>query len=822
MFPYPSGKLHPGHLRNYTIGDIYARFKKANKFDILHPMGFDAFGLPAENAAIINKTSPSVWTLNNIQTMKKEMIEMNFLYDWSKEINTSSVQYYKHEQRLFLDMFKNNLIYQKESYVNWDPVDQTVLANEQVVNGKGWRSGAEVEKKILKQWFVNITKYADELLNGLVDLTEWPEKVKNQQKEWIGKSHGTEIIFYIANSKEKLKIFTTRPETIFGASFIGLSTEHPLIESLKSIDSNINQFCQKLVHMSKTDLAKEKFGIFTGLYAKHPFLEKNIPIWICSFVLNEYGHGAVLGCPAHDKRDFEFAEKYNIDIIQILIQDNFLRNENFADDLMVQESSTVPIETQSNPFQPDINIPNILPNELNQNVLPYVTEEGIMVNSLFLNGMTTKEARQEIVQRLTKNGIGKNITTYKLRDWGISRQRYWGCPIPIIHCKKCGPVCNEDLPVKLPENINLNKKNLSLNQLTEWKKTTCPQCNNAAEKETDTLDTFFESSWYFLRFCDPHSTTPINKKMVEKWMPVDHYIGGIEHAVMHLLYARLFTKVLRDLNYIPKSISEPFKKLTTQGMLLHATFQKEKDLSYVYPNEVYKKDEKYFHKKTHESIIKGEVVKMSKSKKNTIDLKEIIDKVGVDAIKLFIISDTNPENNMEWSEQSLNGAKRFIEKLIETKKKITNVPPAFTLEQKAHITIKKVSEAIKITKLNNAVSFVRELFNDFIKENKRPESIFKIIVQLLYPFIPETTKMLYEDCDIWPKYKEEMTLLQIAVIAIQINGKLRSTMKIDITLSKEEVYKKALEIDVVKKYINGKNIKNIIYVPKKILNIVLC
>ena len=810
MFPYPSGKLHPGHLRNYTIGDILARYKQANQFEVLHPIGFDAFGLPAENAAIQNNQSPKEWTDKNIKQMEEELKSMNFLYDWAQSINTSNINYYKHEQQIFLDMFKNGLIYQKESYVNWDPIDQTVLANEQVENGRGWRSGAIIEKKKLKQWFVKITQYAEELLTELDNLPGWPDKVKKQQRKWIGKSNGIEIKFKISENNY-IKVFTTRPETIFGASFIGIAYDHYIAELLKNNNISVKIFCEKVNLMSNEELSKEKIGIFTGLYAEHPFTKASIPIWICNFVISGYGPGAIFGCPAHDERDFEFATKYNIPIKQVIISDEFInqkQNEQFvADPLETYNNSTHIMDT-------NIKMPQYDYHENISTILPLNIEYGFMINSHFLNNLNTIEAKKIIIQKIKNLKIGEESVNYKLKDWGVSRQRYWGCPIPIINCKTCGPVPNENLPIELPEITNFNKNNISLSSLTEWKKTICPKCKSNAEKETDTLDTFFESSWYFLRFCDPHNTKPINKEMVQKWMPVDHYIGGVEHAVMHLLYARFFTKVLRDLKYIPSNISEPFTRLTTQGMVLHATFQK-KDLSYIYPNEVYEKDEKYFHKDTHEEIIKGEVIKMSKSKKNTIELQDMIQKVGTDAMKLFIISDTNPENEIEWSQSSLYGAKRFIDKLIQTKSEVKNTKPDQDILQKTHITIKKTEQAIEEMRLNSAIAYIRELFNHFTKN--KSEEIFKIIIQLLYPFIPEVTKKIYTDADLWPKYQEELTIMNEITLSVQINGKFRGTIQTKLDEPEDNIINTILESSL-NKYIT--TIKKTIYIPNKIINII--
>ncbi len=777
MLPYPSGKLHPGHIRNYTLGDIYARFKKANGFDVLHPMGFDAFGLPAENAAIQNKLSPKVWTDKNIAEMSAQLKKMHFSYDYSNLLNTSSVDYYKHEQRIFIDFFKKGLAYQKESFVNWDPVEQTVLANEQVVDGRGWRSNALIEKKKIKQWFLKITDYAEELLYDLNSLTQWPEKVKSQQREWIGKSSGVEITFETTFSKS-LKIFTTRPEAIFGATFIGISLEHDLVNEIR-FNFNIKEFCDHLDTMPKPELAKNKYGIFTGKYAIHPFTQKSIPIWICSFVLSDHGHGAIFGCPAHDKRDLEFAEKYNLDVTPVF----------FVDALFEQQAAYDGIE----PVSPEV-----------------------LINSDFLNGLSISEAKSTVIQKLKDLHVGKEVTLYKLKDWGVSRQRYWGCPIPIIHCATCGPVPNENLPVELPFINSFDLNNLGLANFENWKHTTCPNCGSYAEKETDTLDTFFESSWYFLRYCSPHSDQPFDFDLVHKWMPVDHYIGGIEHAVMHLLYARFFTKALRDIGYL--KFSEPFTRLTTQGMVLHALYTTTSG-EFVYPNEVFERDGKLFRKNNGEEIFKGDVIKMSKSKKNTVDIDDMLIAYGIDAIKIFSVSDTNPENEIEWSTDALNGAKRFVQRIVKTKEQVKKTPASKSILQTAHITIRKVSEAIEEMRINNAISLIRELHNEFLK-SEMSEEIFIIICKLLHPFMPTTIETLYSNVDTWPVYIEKYAMLENINIAIQINGKLRGVLLMKNHASLQDVLQAAVSDDNIAKFINGRKIVDTIFVPNRILNIV--
>ena len=631
MFPYPSGRIHMGHVRNYTLGDMVARYKKMKGLNVLHPMGWDAFGLPAENAAIQEKKAPSIWTYSNINTMRSQLKSMGLSIDWSREIATCHPEYYKHEQKFFIELYKKGLAYKKESLVNWDPVDQTVLANEQVIDGKGWRSGANIVQKNLSQWFLKTSVYSEELLNDLSNLTKWPEKVKLMQTNWIGKSEGLEIDFKI-NSDFKLrnnniKVFTTRHDTIFGATFCAISPDHPVSKELATCDNKIKNFIEKFKNNSFENV-DEKFGFNTEIKVVHP-LKNNvfIPVFIANFVLMEYGSGAIFGCPAHDQRDLEFAKKYNLKIIPVVMP----KNKSIEKYKILEQA---------------------------------YTEDGIMINSDFLNGLTVEEAKQNIALKLEKIGVANKKINYKLRDWGISRQRYWGCPIPILY-REDGKVitANEkDLPILLPEIKDFGKTGNILDQNKNWKNTKCPETGLNAVRETDTFDTFFESSWYFLRYCSPRSKNPFDKEDVNYWMPVDQYIGGIEHAILHLLYARFFTKALRDLGYF--KFHEPFNGLFTQGMVTHRTYFS-KPNEWINPEKVYydEEDKKYKLSKNNSPVLIGRVEKMSKSKQNVIDPSSIIDKYGADTARIFMMSDSPPDRDLEWTESGIEGSYKFINKI---------------------------------------------------------------------------------------------------------------------------------------------------------------
>ncbi|MHA1558765.1 MAG: leucine--tRNA ligase [Alphaproteobacteria bacterium] len=799
MLPYPSGKLHMGHIRNYAIGDAIARFKKANGFRVLHPMGWDAFGLPAENAAIINKTHPRTWTLNNIKEMKEQLEKVGFSYDWSREISTCDKAYYGEEQKIFLDFYKKGLIYRKESWVNWDPVENTVLANEQVINGRGWRSGAIIERRKQNQWFLKITDYAEELLNDLDKLKgNWPDYVIKMQENWIGKSHGAIINFEIENRGETLDVFTTRPETIFGASFCAISIHHPLTEELKGNNKDLTNFVNEYSksQIDEETISKiEKKGFYTGLNVLHPFdSTKKLPIFVANFVLMDYGTGAIFACPAHDERDFEFAKKYNLEILPVIKHNDY--------------------------------------------ELPYTKYEGNMINSQFLNDLSVMDARKKVIEELTKLNKGKSFLTYRLRDWSVSRQRYWGCPIPIIHCGKCGivPVLKDQLPVELPLDIVLDKLCNPLDNHPTWKYTKCPNCNGNAIRETDTLDTFFESSWYFLRYCTPNYKDPFDKEICENWMPVDYYIGGVEHAILHLLYARFFTKALSDLGYL--NIREPFKKLLTQGMVCHQTYRDEKD-NWVYPCDVEKRSNGYIvHSKTNKPVIVGSIEKMSKSKCNTIFPDEIIEQYGCDALRLFILSDTPIERNFEWNTNALDGSWKYLNRVwrlvtsIIEKKDFNNCD--VSLKTTMHYYLDSITKSYERYTYNKAIAFHREFtraIEEKIDETEK-ETLLKAIDFLIITLSPITPHMSHElwarkhdraiiDEVIWPSVDRSLIVFDTKTIAIQINGKTKTTIDVTTNINEAELKTQVLGLICVKKVLKDEKPKRIIVIKERVVNVVI-
>jgi leucyl-tRNA synthetase len=799
MFPYPSGNIHVGHIRNYSIGDVIARFMKASGYNVLHPMGWDAFGLPAENAAIANNSHPKIWTYQNIDTMKAQLKRIGFSYDWSREIATCDPEYYKHEQAFFLELYNRGLAYQKDSIVNWDPVDQTVLANEQVVDGKGWRSGALIEKKNLKGWFIKITNYAQELLEGLDSLNGWPDYVRTMQKNWIGRSDGAEIYFDIKNSNKRIKVFTTRPDTIFGASFIGLAWDHEIIEEITNKSEEICQFIKECKESLDQAKEKDQKAIDTGLKVTHPFDgNREIPILITNFVLKEYGTGAIFGCPAHDERDFTVAKMLGLPITQVVID---------------KESNQA----------------------LNK---PYLGD-GIMINSDFLNGLSVSEAKNKIIESLNKTAKGEKIINYKIRDWGISRQRFWGCPIPIIYCKKCGtlPVPTESLPISLPDDVIFDGKGNPLENHPKWKHVQCHLCKGDALRETDTFDTFFESSWYFARFCDTSSKNICSKNACDYWMPVDQYIGGVEHAVMHLLYARFFTIVLAEGGHI--SCKAPFKNLLTQGMVLHATY-KDEDGQWLFPSQVEQKNGEFIHTQTGKKVVIGTVEKMSKSKKNVVDPDEMLENYGADAIRLFCLSDSPPEKDFEWTENGIDGCKKFIMRLYFLGEKISKFEYKNKLENRdlsniLHNTIYEVTNDIKSFNLNKAIAKCRELYNyitGIINNDSYEDEIYSaycVLIKLLNPYIPHITEEIWQLLgnttflanESWPRFDEKYLVKETNKIAIQINGKLKIVQEFDANISNEDLEKQVLEIEQIINFIQDKEVKKIIIVPSKIVNIVI-
>ena len=810
MFPYPSGDIHMGHVRNYTLGDLVARYKKAKGYNVLHPMGWDSFGLPAENAAISNNVHPKSWTEKNIKNMKTQLKRMGLSYDWSKEISTCDSEYYKHEQKIFIEFYKKGLAYQKETIVNWDPVEQTVLANEQVIDGKGWRSDAIVEKKKMKGWFLKITDFAEELLEDINSLKDWPEKVKLMQKNWIGKSFGAYVDFHIKEIDDKITVFSTRPDTLFGASFIALSPDHKLVDELKKNYPYLNTELKKLnlKNTNEQNIDKiEKIGIKIPLKASHPFLKnKLIPIFIANFVLIDYGTGAVFGCPAHDQRDFDFAKKYDLDIIEVVSQE-----KKQAKEIILEKA---------------------------------YTDDGYLINSDFLNGRTVDEAKEASIKKLEKLGLGSRTINYRLKDWGVSRQRYWGCPIPIIYCKNCGiqTVPEKDLPVKLPEKIDLQKSGNPLLNQSDWINVKCPKCLKNAKRETDTFDTFFESSWYFARFTDPNFNDAINKNNADYWLPVDQYIGGIEHAVLHLLYSRFFIKAMNKLDLI--NLNEPFKSLQTQGMVCHQTYKNSSN-EWIFPKDVKKINDKFFSIDKKDEVSAGRIEKMSKSKKNVIDPNTIVDTFGSDTARFFILSDSPPQRDMEWTDEGVEGASRFLNKVwqlindgdykdVPYQKIKHNNENDFNIFLCTYKTIKNVTEAIDDFHFNIAIANIRTLFNEItsykIQTNNKIIlkfciSNFLIILNPICPHICEEAweilgnKQFISDAP-WPKVDLEYLYDNYIILPIQINGKRRAEIKISKSLNSKEVENLVLKHQNIVKFLT-ETPKKIIYIPNKIINIVI-
>ena len=799
MFPYPSGKIHMGHVRNYTLGDVVARYKKMQGYNVLHPMGWDAFGLPAENAAMTEKKHPQSWTYQNIETMKNQLLQMGLSLDWEREIATCHPEYYKHEQKFFIDMFKAGLAYKKEAEVNWDPIDKTVLANEQVIDGKGWRSGAIVEKKKLSQWFLKISKYSDELLKGLDSLTNWPNKVKIMQSNWIGKSTGAEINFKVSDTKngDSITVFTTRPDTIFGATFIALSTRHELVSKISKDKKSLTRFINECENINSE---KVKKGFDTGLFVNHPFIKgKKLPIFIANFVLKEYGLGAIFGCPAHDQRDLDFANEFKIEVVPVVKPHN-INEEDFK------------IEKEA------------------------YTDDGVIINSAFLNGMNIEEGKNIIINEIEKKGIGKKKVNYKLRDWGISRQRFWGCPIPIIYREDGEVLAVEDseLPVKLPEIETFSESSSTLNNIPGWKETTCKKTGMKAYRETDTFDTFFESSWYYYRYCNSRLGEPFDREDIDYWLPVDQYIGGIEHAILHLLYSRFFTKALRDLNYF--NLDEPFEGLFTQGMVTHITYRN-KNGEWVEPKNVESIDGKLVDNKNID-VETGKVEKMSKSKKNVVDPNDIIDAFGADTARWFMLSDSPPERDLQWSNTGIAASYKFINRLYDLIEKLndyksSSVDDFQIIEELKHI-INQVTENIDAFQFNKSVAKIYEFVNvisEALSKNKLSKENFKWSLNklslILQPFVPHISEEIWSKIgggslcinEAWPI--EKTTKKTKIKIALQINGKTKDVIEVNEKLDKEQIIKIVKNNNKIKKNIIQKKIIKEIYVPNKIVNLVI-
>ena len=829
MLPYPSGKLHVGHARNYTIGDVIARYKRMKGYNVLNPMGWDSFGLPAENAAIQNGAHPAVWTKSNIENMRRQLKLLGFSYDWDREIASYTPEYYKWNQWMFKRLYEKGLIYKKKSLVNWCPDCNTVLANEQVEDGKCWRhSKTSVIQKELEQWFFKITDYADELLEGHKELKDgWPEKVLTMQKNWIGKSYGTEIVFTVAETGKELPMFTTRIDTIYGVSYCVVAPEHPIVEEIIKVNPEIKSSIEA---MKNTDLiersaeGREKNGVFTGWHVINPVTKEKVQLWVADYVLMNYGTGAVMAVPCHDERDFAFAKKYNLPLNVVI---NPVNKE-------TKEVIELKAEEMTEAF----------------------TEVGVMTNSGEFNGMSSKEALTKIAEYVEANNYGKRTVKYRLKDWGVSRQRYWGTPIPALYCEKCGTVMEKDenLPVKLPEDVSFNGVGNPLETSESFKHAICPICGGPARRDTDTMDTFVDSSWYFLRYCDPkNDKLPFDKEIVDSWMGVDQYIGGIEHAVMHLLYARFFQKILRDLGLV--SANEPFKRLLTQGMVLGPSYYSAAENKFLFPSEVDVKGEKAFSKATGEELA-IKVEKMSKSKNNGVDPEEMITKYGADTTRLFIMFAAPPEKELEWNENGLAGAYRFLTKIwrlvMEHKEnlefgeidltKVSRDDKALLI--KLNQTIKKVTESIEDDyHFNTSIAATMELINETqdykvnILEGGKTTSeskkifaeVIKNILVMLSPFTPHFCDELWEEMgntgylfnEKWPSYDEKLTVSSEVVMAVQVNGKVRGTVEVERGTDKDTVEKLALNLENVKKHMEGKTLVKLIVIPYKIVNIVV-
>tara|TARA_B100000963_G_scaffold216725_1_gene188976 strand:+ start:793 stop:3327 length:2535 start_codon:yes stop_codon:yes gene_type:complete len=806
MFPYPSGKIHMGHVRNYTIGDVLARYKALKGFNVLHPMGWDSFGMPAENAAKQNNLDPKAWTEENISKMKSQLKKLGLSIDWDREISTCSDDYYKHQQNFFLELLEKKLVYRKENYVNWDPVDETVLANEQVINGKGWRSGALVERKKLSQWFFNISKFSQDLLDGLNKLDKWPNKVKTMQKNWIGKSFGCEIDFKVEGKLpvKKIKCFTTRPDTLFGFSFLALSVDHEISEFYKNNEEFIKfkERCSKTGTTEEAIAVGEKIGFKTDLYAINPLdPDDKVPVYFANFVLMDYGFGAVFGCPAHDQRDFDFAKKYELNIKTVVRPKD--KNDTFKVDK----------EAYAGP--------------------------GVLINSDFLNGLEAPEQSiLETIKILENKKLGKKQINFRLKDWGISRQRYWGCPIPIAYDEdgEAHPIPKSMLPVKLPEKVNLKVKGNPLDSQLDWKEIKVN--GKILTRETDTLDTFVCSSWYYLRFCSPKEKNyGFNKEEVNYWMPVDQYIGGIEHAILHLLYSRFFMQALSYKNE-EFSITEPFEGLFTQGMVCHETY-KDPDGNWVSPDEIEIIDGKKFLKKDNSKLITvGSSESMSKSKKNTIDPEDIISNYGADSARLFILSDSPPEKDIQWSEEGIVSSFKFVQKLWNLNRKILNemnknhkLDSDNEIEKKTNLFLKNITNNLEEFSYNKIIANLHEIYSFFIKQIEKPykkitliDNYSKILI-CMTPVIPHFAYECLDQFNIkkidWPNYNETILVKDTINVVIQINGKKRGLIKSKPNLSEENLFEIITKNDKLNKYIERKNIKRKIYIKDKLINIII-
>ena len=827
MFPYPSGRIHMGHVRNYTLGDVVARTRRAQGYNVLHPMGWDAFGLPAENAAIERGVHPAHWTYENIAGMRDQLKSMGLSYDWSREFATCDPEYYRFEQKMFLDFLEAGLAYRKESWVNWDPVENTVLANEQVVDGCGWRSGVPVERRLLSQWFLRITAFSSELLEALEELDRWPERVRLMQHNWIGRSEGARVRFALDQAEladfPAIEVFTTRPDTLFGASFIALAANHPLALQLAETSSEIRAFIEECNRMGTSQAVierAEKRGIDSGLTVAHPFDPSiRLPVHIANFVLMEYGTGAIFGCPAHDQRDLDFANTYGLPVRPVVL----------------------PAESKPEMFT----ITDTA-----------YTGDGVLFNSGFLNGLGVAEGISKAITALEEQNSGEGQTTWRLRDWGVSRQRYWGCPIPVIHCPECGtiPVPEQALPVTLPEDVRFDQPGNPLDHHPEWKHVTCHRCGTAAERETDTFDTFFESSWYFLRFADPDPDIAFSREAMQYWLPVDQYIGGVEHAVLHLLYSRFFTRALSACGYL--DLAEPFAGLMTQGMVCHQTFRDEQG-NWLFPTEVERDEQANWWKigqpgKPAAAVTAGRIEKMSKSKRNVIDPEDIINQFGADTARLFMLSDSPPERDMEWTAGGVEGASRFINRVWRMSLKTADSPPIAALDEAmpenlgpaasesirlSHRTIDVITSDIERFRFNRAVAGLYSLSNAIaaLPDDDAADLAWarrfglETLARLLAPMAPHIAEEIWANLGhqqlladtAWPLADPAWLVQDKVEIAIQVNGKLRASLTIERDAEKQSVEAAALSLPQVSKFLEGKQPRKVIIVPNRIVNVVI-
>ena len=819
MFPYPSGRIHMGHVRCYTIGDVVARYKRANGFNVLHPMGWDSFGLPAENAAFENKVHPAKWTRENVAAMREQLKAMGLSYDWQRELSTCEPEYYRHEQKMFLDFLEAGLAYKRESWVNWDPVEQTVLANEQVIDGCGWRSGATVERRLLSQWFLRITEYADDLLESLEELDRWPDQVRLMQANWIGRSEGAEVRFELVGRDDRLEVFTTRPDTLFGASFCAIAANHPLALELAESNAELAAFIERCNRMGTSEAAietAEKEGFKTALSVRHPFSEDwELPVYVANFVLMEYGTGAIFGCPAHDQRDLDFARKYGLDVVPVVAPRDV-------------DAATMEIGNEA------------------------FVGDGVIINSGFLNGLDVDAGKKLAIKTLEEQTAGQSKITYRLRDWGVSRQRYWGCPVPVIHCESCGtvPVPEEQLPVTLPDDVDFEQSGNPLDRHPTWKHVSCPTCGGDAERETDTFDTFFESSWYFAQFGAKAQDQKFSREEADYWLPVDQYIGGIEHAILHLLYSRFFCRALTDCGYL--DVKEPFAGLLTQGMVCHETYRAEEEAGsgWLFPEQVKRGTDGVFqHIQTGAPVIAGRSEKMSKSRKNVVDPASIIGAYGADTARLFMLSDSPAARDLEWTDSGIEGAWRYANRLWRLV-----AEPDFTIAElgssqpgkldeeaeefvrKVHKTITDVSTDFDGFRFNRAVARVRELTNalsalDGEGADRAWARRFgcEVAIQLIAPVMPHLAEELWSllghtvlltSVD-WPKADEKYLAVDTVTVAVQVNGKLRGTIELPADAESSIAEEKALALENVMRATNGSPPRKVIVIPNKVINVVV-